>query len=315
MEERAKALAAVQREAEARAKTLTAVQGEAARLLADVSTNEEHVNLLLKQLAMAEDDVRGATSGFQLVSRATPPAHAERGLGRIVALALPLIALLGAIAIVIWRELRGMRVKTTAEAAFWGRAPVLASTAWPNDNTETVEPMSRYVADAFEDRQGVVAIAAMKTGIGISDIAHAVADRLRWRGKRCAVIEVRDEQALRPLGYFLADALENHRFTSELAELRAKNDIVFVLAPPVSDPIALRASLRGVDSLLVVIESGDSNATDLGSLRATLGIESVGMGLVITNVPVDLVSWSERASGDSARAWRCSAPSVVEGGA
>jgi uncharacterized protein involved in exopolysaccharide biosynthesis len=313
MEERAKALAEVQREAEARAKTLTGVQGEAARFLADVNTNEEHVNLLLKQLAMAEDDVRGATSGFQLVSRATPPDHAERGFGRIVAIALPLAALLTAIAIVIWRELRGMRVKTTNEAAFWARAPVLASTAWPNDNTETVEPMSRYIADAFEGRQGVVGISAMRTGIGISDITHAVADRLRWRGKRCAVIEVRDEEALRPLGYFLADALENHRFTNELAELRANNDLVFVLAPPVSDPISLRASLRGVDALLVVLESGDSNAADLGGLRATLGLESLGIGLVITNVPSDLVSWSERASGDSNRVWRCSAPSVVEG--
>ena len=303
MEERAKALADVQRAAEERAHKLTAVEGEAARLLADVNTNEGHVNLLLKQLAMAEDDVRGASSGFQLVSRATPPDHPERGLGRVVALALPLLALFSAIALVLWRELRGMRVKTTKEAAFWGRAPVLGSTSWPNDERETVEPMSRYVADAFEERQGVVGIAAMCRAPGISAITNAVADRLRWRGKRCAILEAR-EHVLQPLNGGLADALEHHRFANALAELRAVNDIVLVLVPPVSDPLSLRASLRGLDALLVVLESGYSSAPDIAGLRSTLGLDSLGLGFVLTNVPRPLVSWSGRAAGDASHVWR-----------
>lgn len=311
MEERAKALADVERAAEARARTLTAVEGQAARLLADVTTNEEHVNVLLKQLAMAEDDVRGASSGFQLVSRATPPDHAERGIGRVVAAALPLLAFLMGIALVLIRELRGMRVKTTSEAAYWAGAPVLASTSWPSDEHETIEALSRYVADALEPRSGVVGVAAMNESAGTASIANAVADRLRWRGKRCVVVEAR-EHAHRSEEYGLADAFERHQFTNALAELRAANDVVLVLVPPASDALSLRASLRSLDSLVVVVDSGETRMPDLASLRATLGLESRGLGIVLTKVPRDLLSWGGRAAGDPSRVWR-SAPTLVGG--
>ncbi len=303
LEERAKALADVERAAESRAQTLTAVEGQAARLLADVNTNEEHVNVLLKQLAMAEDDVRGATSGFQLVSRAVPPDHSERGLGRVVAPAVPIFALLLAIALVLIRELRGMRVKTTSEAAYWAGAPVLASTSWPGDEHETIEAPSRYVADALERRSGVVGIAAMGKGVGTAAIANAVADRLRWRGKQCAVVEAR-EHVHRSEECGMADAFERPEFTNALAKLRATNDVVLVLVPPASDTLSLRASLRRLDSLVVVLDSGETRATDLAALRATLGLESQGLGIVLTGVPRDLLSWGGRAAGDASQVWR-----------
>ena len=312
MEERARALADVEQQAETRARKLTAVEGQAARLLADVTTNEEHVNVLLKQLAMAEDDVRGASSGFQIVSRATPPDHPERGIGRVVAAALPIFALLIAIALVLSRELRGLRVKTTNEAAYWGRAPVLASTSWPDDERETIETLSRYVADAFEPRRGVVGIAAMGTANGTAAIANAVADRLRWRGKTCAVIEAR-AHAHRSEEGRLADAFEHKRFANALSDLRAANDVVLLLVPPASDPLSLRASLRSVNSLIVVVDSGEARLTDLASLRATLGLESRGLGIVLTNVPRDLMSWSGRAAGDSSHAWRAAQPALMAG--
>jgi uncharacterized protein involved in exopolysaccharide biosynthesis len=312
LEERARALADVEQQAEARARKLTAVEGQAARLLADVTTNEEHVNVLLKQLAMAEDDVRGASSGFQLVSRATPPDHPVRGIGRIVAAALPIFALLAAIALVLLRELRGMRVKTTSEAAYWGRAPVVASTSWPDDEHETIEALSRYVADALEARRGVVGLAAMATANGTAAIANAVAERLRWRGKTCAVVEAR-AHAHRFEECGLADAFEHEHFTRALSSLRATNDLVFLLVPPASDPLALRASLRGVDSLIVAVDSGEACLTDLASLRATLGLESRGLGIVLTNVPRDLMSWSGRAAGNPSHVWRAAEPALLAG--
>ena len=87
-QERQKALEALSRETDERAAKLTEVEGEAARMLADVQVAEHHVSELLKQLASAEDDVRGATSGFQIVSRAEAPEHSERGMGRVVAIAM-----------------------------------------------------------------------------------------------------------------------------------------------------------------------------------------------------------------------------------
>jgi uncharacterized protein involved in exopolysaccharide biosynthesis len=310
-EERAKALADVERAVESRARTLTAVEGQAGRLLADVSTNEEHVNVLLKQLATAEDDVRGATSGFQLVSPAIAPDSSERGIGRIVASALPVFALLIAIALVLAREFRGMRVKTTSEAAYWARAPVLASTSWPADERESIDTLSRYVVDALEPRRGVVGIAAMDDAGRTPEIASAVASRLRWRGKRCAVVDARElPRDAEESG--LADSLERGEFTKALAELRATNDVVLVLVPPVSDALSIRASVRGIDSLVVVLKSGDTRAPELAALRATLGLESHGLGIVLTKVPRDLLSWGGRASGDPGLVWR-SAQTLVGG--
>jgi uncharacterized protein involved in exopolysaccharide biosynthesis len=89
IEQRNNALADIIKQAEARASKLTSVEAEAARLLVDVQVSEAHVNLLLKQIGSSEDDVRSASSGFQVVSRATPPARPASRTGRVVAVAFP----------------------------------------------------------------------------------------------------------------------------------------------------------------------------------------------------------------------------------
>jgi hypothetical protein len=143
----------------------------------------------------------------------------------------------------------------------------------------------------------------MSEGVATAAIANAVADRLRWRGKQCAVVEAR-AHAHQSDKYGLADAFERPEFTNALAELRASNDVVLVLVPPTSDALSLRASLRRLDSLVVALDSGETRAPDLAALRATLGLESQGLGIVLTRVPSDLLSWGGRAAGDPSRVWR-----------
>jgi uncharacterized protein involved in exopolysaccharide biosynthesis len=302
MAERARALGVVQREAELRATQLTAVQGEAARLLANVNANEEHVNVLLKQIAMAEDDVRVASSGFQLVSGATPPERAEKGFGRVVAIAVPALTALIALLVVVYRELRGMRIKTASEASYWGRAPVLASTSWPEDDGEPSAPAERYLADAFERRSGVVGIAPMGEGESAVALASAVVSRLEARGRTCVIIDAR-ESLYGARGAALADAIEHRSFADGIEKLREVRDHVLVLLPTTAQPMALRASLRSLDSLLIVLQSGKVRATELAALRATLGLKRGGLGLALTHVPRDLLTVTSVAYGDRHEVW------------
>lgn len=330
VEERTKALADLTREAERRAQQLTGAQGEAARLLADVKVNEEHVAALLKQIAMAEDDVRGATSNFQIVSRATPPERSEKGVGRIVAIALPVVGLLLAVLAVVVRELAPLRVRTASEAAYWCDAPVLCATKWPavepaskgaakpkaaassgakaSAATSDGEPsrIAREIADAIEGHAGVLGVSF----VGVDSpraVVDLVARALRRRRVPCAVHDasVRSPRSKVPL----ADVLERRAFGDRVARARRGHRIVFVLLPSLADADAVRAAQRWLDGTLVVLESGAASMTTLGRVRARLGIEREGLGVVLVR---DALTSGAPPIGALASLWRARATEAAK---
>ena len=303
VEERARAVTRVQSEAEDRASRLTVVQGEAARRLADVTANQEHVALLLKQIAMAEDDVRGASSGFQVVSRATPPEHSEHGIGRIFAVASPLLALLYLAVRVLTRELRGLRAKTATEVAFWSNAPVLGSCT--REDPTTTDQLARDVADALEKRAGVVGIASWDDERDAESVAELAGARLARRGRGGAIWQYRslatDDHET---GVALADLLEGETFRDEIEALRVSNRTVLVALPSLREPMAIRAALRGLDALVVVVGSGGPDVKSLALLRRVTGLERRGVALVVRNVAPGFFARETRAVGDPALLWR-----------
>lgn len=304
-EQRRKALQDVIQESEDRASKLTSVEGETARLLADVSVLQDHVAALLKQAATAEDDVRSATSYFQIISKATPPEHSEKGLGRIVAVATPLLTMLTALLILGLREMRNLSVRTAAEASYWSKAPVLWSSGWPAGPESETRELGRELANVLEARPAVVGISVCRVNEGDEEtsawLATLVVERLNSRGVASSIIDLRyralEEQA------DLADALEHKQLGEEIRALRADSHATLAVLPNLDDIAAVRASLRWIDALVVIIPSGKVKFTWLDGLRRSLGLMEHGLGLVLVDVPLDLLDSSSRTAAGAYSFW------------
>jgi uncharacterized protein involved in exopolysaccharide biosynthesis len=311
--ERAKSLETLQREAGSRASALTAVQGEAARLLADVKVNEEHVALLLKQLAMGEDDVRGATSAFRLVSNATPPEHSEKAIGRIIAASTPLLVLIVGLLVIAGREIARARIVAGTEAAFFAKAPVLWSTSWPlavsapNDATradaaQEASALARELADVCEQRTGVLGVAPLGDATPAHDAARMLVDRLERRGRKVCLVDAAAPPAHE--GTSAADLFESGAFGTRIAAHLARHDFVIVVLPSATDVGAMRAVVRWLDGLLVVVESGTQPLDVLGGLTDATADRGRGVGVVVVRVPHDLLPAGHREVGDRSLTFR-----------
>jgi len=304
-EQRRKALEEVIRESEDRASKLTAVEGEAARLLADVSVLQDHVAALLKQLATAEDDVRSASSYFQIISAAVPPEHSEKSLGRIVAVATPLLTMLISILIMTLREMRNLTVRTASEAAYWSRAPVLWSSGWPAGPESETRELGRELANVLESRPAVVGVTVYNAREGDEEacawLSTLVVDRLNSRGEASSIVDLRyralEEKA------DLADALEHKQLGEEIGALRTDSHAVLAVLPSLDDIAAVRASLRWIDALIVIVPSGKVKFTTLDGLRRSLGLMEHGLGLVLVDMPLDLLSSGSRTAGGAYSFW------------
>jgi len=281
--ERARALAELRKAAEQRAERLTQAQGEAARLLAEVQANEEHVVLLHKQIAMAEDDVRGASSGFQVLSKAMPPERSEKGLGRVVAIAAPLVALLVAALVVLWKELRSGAVRSASEAAYWLQAPVLWTSAWPSAGASAV--VARELADGLEDRPAVVGV----VGVGAAsakEVAELIVGRLKARSCPVSVWDAREEgvtgEGAPP------EACEDRKVGRLLRSRADKGKVVLVTGLDGAGVEQLRGISRWLDGMLVVVGSGVARVTELRELRRSLPRLAGRMAAVVVDAPEGL---------------------------
>jgi uncharacterized protein involved in exopolysaccharide biosynthesis len=306
IEHRRKALETVIRDAERRASKLTGVQGQAAQLLADVTVAQDHTTSLLKQSATAEDDVRGASSNFQVVSRAAPPELADKGLGRVLVVLAPLAALLATLGVVLGREIGSLRVRTALEASFWSRAPVLWSTPWPFGSEQEARQLGREVADVLEAREGVVGVTAFGDTAAPGELAQLLVDRIATRGGACGLIDLR-ERCLPHPDADLADALEHRSLGEQIARARDAFETVVLVLPSCEQISALRAALRWADALVVIVPSGAVGAPTLAGLRAALGLREGGLGLVVSCVPERLLHPAGRVTGSDKDVWAADA--------
>ncbi|MBW2463594.1 MAG: hypothetical protein JRH11_18225, partial [Deltaproteobacteria bacterium] len=126
----------LQADARARLTELSAVEGEASALLASVRVAEGHVADVEADLARAQDDARGASPGFRVVAQPIQPEEPTRSYRKPTAIGLPIVFLLVLLLLLVAYELKGLRVKTANELAYWGKAPVVGSTTWPNSSHE-----------------------------------------------------------------------------------------------------------------------------------------------------------------------------------
>jgi len=113
------------------ASRLSNIEGRASELLSNVQYAERHASTVELDLSLAQDAARTPSTGLRVLAPARTPTTPVKSIRRIVAFLGPVLgSLLASIGIVL-RELRGLRIHTAAELAFWGRGPAVAAAQWP----------------------------------------------------------------------------------------------------------------------------------------------------------------------------------------
>ena len=134
LKERQRGLSDMADRAQRRVESLSGIEGEASALLAEVEVNAALVSRLRANEAALEDALEHPPSGFAVLDPgAVPELPVRNKMKPIVFAGFVIVIGLLALALVLWREFRGLRVQTPAEIAFWGSGPVLAATPWPSD--------------------------------------------------------------------------------------------------------------------------------------------------------------------------------------
>jgi uncharacterized protein involved in exopolysaccharide biosynthesis len=128
-----RALSSAATEAETRLKQLAQGEGEAAPLMADLGVADNRMRDVKNRLSLALDAARNAVPPFHIVALATEPTVPTESKAKLVALAGPVITLILALIGVLIRGLRGLKVYTPSEVAYWGNGPVIGATTWPRD--------------------------------------------------------------------------------------------------------------------------------------------------------------------------------------
>lgn len=300
--ERAKTLATLKQQAEDRASSLTQVEGEAARLLADVKAHEDHVTLLLKQLAMAEDDVRAATSGFQVVSNPAEPEHSEKGIGRVIAAAVPLVGMVLTILFFVLRDLKNLKAKAPNEMAFWTNSPVLAVVG---DNDKVYDSGLRNLVEIVEKKPGVIGWTTLGTAAGMAEpLVEQMVKRLRRRGFDAGEIAAKDVPARVVAKTLpLEERLESIAFGTWLGKQAQPYEHLSVQLPTCEDTNVIRAAARWLDSIFVVVKAGEYSVLELSRLKTRLGLEGLGLGLIIVDSQGEIQETVD-SIGDTKTIWK-----------
>ncbi len=131
---REESLAALTKAARERVAQLSRVEGEASALLASVQVAETHQSNIQATRARIHGAAQSPVSGFRVVAAARPPEEpASTTKSRVIMAGVPALAVFLVLVFVAIRELKGFRVATPAEVAYWGMGPVVGTTTWPRD--------------------------------------------------------------------------------------------------------------------------------------------------------------------------------------
>lgn len=313
--QRSAQLATLAQEGRDRVAMFSGIEGEATGLLADVNVKEALATELRNQRARLTNLLEQPDAGFRVVARAEPPEFAVPSRRKYyVAAGVPILFVLVALIVILFRAFRSLTLHSAAEVAFWGRAPVVASTTWPRDPralSDLVADLDDFVPDArgsmlvvgATEREASLAaeLAKQLSGDFVSDATHV---DLVTRVSEPPDGMLPQRKSLTAGGEFPGGSS---------IELLGPPTIVQGGAPygllstsPVSLPLlsatpwegapsgqALRRAARLADRVLVIVPSGAVRVSDLTSLRTRLG-RDVGIGYVLTGVTEEIAQLPDR---------------------
>ncbi len=161
---RAASLEQLAGQAQERTNRFSSIEGRAATLLAQVNVKQALVNELTEQKAHAADALREIQTGFRALSNAQPPEDAVPSKKRyVIGAAIPIAFVSVVLAMLLYRELRGLRVQTPAEVAWWGNGPVIGTTVWPRDPRGLIDLIADLDDRAPEARGTMLIVGGTET--------------------------------------------------------------------------------------------------------------------------------------------------------
>ncbi len=138
---------------------LSSIQGRASLLLDEVRLAENRLRELKAERKRVEAELNQPSPGFRVLDAAELPSRPTRSY-RLVALCFPfllgMIAALGCAA----RALRGLKLWTASELAFWGRGPVVAASSWPA-SPQCLEELTLDLGQSLSGARGTTIILAL----------------------------------------------------------------------------------------------------------------------------------------------------------
>lgn len=321
LRERQKGLARMAERAQLRVESFSGIEGEASALLAEVEVNEALISKLHGTEAMLEDALEQTPSGFSVLDPGAIPEHPVRNkLKPIIFGVISVFFMLCALGVVLWRELRGFRLLTPTEVAFWGNGPVLGATGWPDDAVgldELVAGLDDYAPDA----RGTLLIVGGQPGD--APLAQELARRMnddwfvdRPADERQAARSVtppgpRPIQTPPPSGPYpvgggprpsAAPAQPSTALALQPVKLvRRDQDLRLEAWDGPFEGQALRRAARLADRVMILVRSGAMSGLGVQAIPRRIGRDT-GVGYVVVALPDDLRGLPDR-SGDVAGFW------------
>lgn len=282
-------------EAQRRVEQFSSIEGDASQLLARVRINERLVADLEGQKAQLEDAARNPGHGFRVMSEATAPAYAEPSKKKyFVAIGVPLGLLVLTALLLLVRELRGLRVSTASEVAFWGRGPVIGASAWPRV-PQSIDDLIADLDDFVPDAKGKMLV------VGANERSQALAQQFAARlnsdwfdttllgsvppGPMDPGPSIYDEPAEPKTG---SKAIVAYR-PQPIADRSHHVDVEVPMRLQVEcwdGPLLgpqLRRAARLADRVCVLVAAGETTGLELAKTATRLG-RSRGVGYLLVNV-------------------------------
>jgi uncharacterized protein involved in exopolysaccharide biosynthesis len=340
LRERQKGLSGMADKAQNRVEAFSDIEGKASGLLAEVTVNEALLSGLQATEAALEDALRDPPSGFSVLDPGAVPEYPIRNKMKLVAfVAIIALSILFALLFVLWREFRGLLLKTPTEVAFWGNGPVVAATAWPDD-PPGLDELVAGLDDFAPEARGNMLVLGASPGEGwlATELAHRLdsdwfptqyrpssvpstpsappVERgplqtpppsgpypLHGAGSPSTAAATQAQRASTPPSQ--AAAAQPQRTSTPPSEaLRVISRARLVRFEAWQGPFegqALRRAARLADRVVVLVRSGALSAPQLHKLRHRLGRET-GIGYLVVGLPDEFRTLPDRA-GNVAAFW------------
>jgi uncharacterized protein involved in exopolysaccharide biosynthesis len=219
---RVESLTAATAEAQETLTRLSRIEGEAAKRQTRAKAAEAHLAELTTRLAETRDAARMPPSGFRVLARVAAPDRPAGARQALAVLGGPLSALAVAALFVALRATRGLRACTAAEVCYWARAPVVATSTWP----QQAEAGADLVADlalCLRHAEGTTALLGLgeEEALGVAGLAAQLdGGRVRALSPWLSAVELR--RATREATRALVLVQAGRRDALALGALRAR---------------------------------------------------------------------------------------------
>lgn len=277
-------------EAEQRLQQLSAVEGQASVLLGNIQLHEERVSRLEGELVVVGDAARSTRPEFRALTPALVPEEAESARKK-VAMVAPFLAALLALLVVIGKELRGFKVVTATEAAFWAKGPVVASSVWPRD-TEMLSLLVDELADHAPFSTGTTLV------LGASDAEAPLAREMAYW---LSTMRGPEQKAL-GAGVSGHDATAASTAIAVVSPDAGASRVAAHTWEGETDGQAMRRAARLASRVLVVLQSNTMSMPQLAQTHARLGRDA-GVAILLVGLDPAFVHLRDRVGSVSAF-WR-----------